>query len=305
MHVPDGFLDVKTLAATGALSASGVSIALRRLSRGLPRRRVPLMGLAAAFLFAAQMLNFPVAAGTSGHLVGAVLASVLLGPSAAVVVLTAVLLVQALLFADGGLLALGANVLNMALVAVLGGYAAFRGLERLLPGERGFLAATAFASWCSILLASVACAAELAVSGVAPWRLVLPAMAGVHAVIGLGEALIAALVVAAILRTRPELVAERKLRSARHASANARVPVAVALLAILGLVLTGVPLASTRPDGLERVADALGFAARAKAPVAATWAAASVGVLVVFLLSYALAVALARKPGAPPAANRG
>jgi cobalt/nickel transport system permease protein len=303
MHVPDGFLDVKTLAATGALSASGVSIALRRLRQGLPRRRVPLMGLAAAFLFAAQMLNFPVAAGTSGHLVGAVLASVLLGPSAAVVVVTAVLLVQALLFADGGLLALGANVLNMALVAVLGGYAAFRGLERLLPGERGFLAATAFASWLSILLASVACAGELAVSGVAPWGLVFPAMAGVHAVIGLGEALIAALVVAAILRTRPELVAERKATAAEAASPKVRVPVALALLAILGLVLVGVPFASTRPDGLERVAEALGFAARAKAPIAAapaTWAAAFLGVLVVFLLSYALAVALARKPGAPP-----
>ncbi|HVO09675.1 MAG TPA: energy-coupling factor ABC transporter permease [Vicinamibacteria bacterium] len=314
MHVPDGFLDLKTLATTGTLSMGGVLLALRRLSRGLPRRRIPLMGLAAAFLFAAQMLNFPVAAGTSGHLVGAVLAAVLLGPSAAIVAVTAVLVVQALLFADGGLLALGANILNMALVAVLGGYAAFRALGRLLPGERGFLAATAFAAWLSVLLASVACAAELAVSQVAPWRLVFPAMAGVHMVIGVGEALITALVVAAILRTRPELVAGRSA-TPESASARIRVPVAAALLGILTLVLIGVPLASTRPDGLERVAEALGFASRASTPgrsapmpdyhlallgssTAATWAAALVGVLVVFLLSCALAAVLARKVGA-------
>jgi len=321
MHVPDGFLDVKTLTTTGALSVSAVSLALRKLGQGLPRRRVPLMGLAAAFLFAAQMLNFPVAAGTSGHLVGAVLAAVLLGPSAAIVVLTAVLMVQALLFADGGLLALGANVLNMAIVGVLSGHAAFRVLERSLPGERGFLTAVAFASWLSTLLAAVACAAELATSGVAPWGLVFPAMAGVHMVIGLGEALITSLVVAAILRTRPELLAGRTItREARLP--RARLPVALALAAAMGLVLFGVPLASTRPDGLERVARVLGFAGRAapearSAPMpeyqvailgsgtAATLAAGLVGVLVVFLLSYALATALARKPDlSPPATGK-
>lgn len=322
MHIPDGFLDLRTVAATGALSVAGVALALRGLRRGLPRRRVPLMGLAAAFVFAAQMLNFPVAAGTSGHLVGAVLAAVLLGPGAAVVVMTAVLLVQALLFADGGLLALGANVFNMALVAVLGGSAAFRGLTRLLPGERGLLAATAFASWWSILLASIACAAELAVSGVAPWRLVFPAMAGVHMLIGLGEALIASLVVAAILRTRPDLVAASAgARDASGASSpTIRVPVTLAVLAILALIVFGVPLASTRPDGLERVAQALGFAARGSAPLvpaplaeyqapllgsgtAAAWAAAMIGVLVVFILSYALAMALARRPSARPSVD--
>ena len=317
MHVPDGFLDVKTLTATGAVSVSAVSLAVRRLRRGLPRRRVPLMGLAAAFLFAAQMLNFPVAAGTSGHLVGAVLAAVLLGPSAAIVVVTAVLMVQALLFADGGLLALGANVLNMALVGVLCGYAPVRALERLFPGERGFLTAVAFASWLSILFAAVACAAELAISGVAPWRLVFPAMAGVHMVIGLGEALITSLVVAAILRTRPELLAGHTIAK-DGGSSRLRTPVALGLVAIMGLVLVGVPLASTLPDGLEQVARLLGFAGRANAPTrapmaeyqfaflgsgtAATWAAAVLGVLVVFLLSYALATLLTRKRGVPPAA---
>ena len=313
MHIPDGFLDVKTMAATGALSAAGVSLALRQLRRGLPRRRVPLMGLAAAFLFAAQMLNFPVAAGTSGHLVGAALAAALLGPAAAIVVVTAVLVVQALLFADGGLLALGANVLNMALIGVLGGYAAFRLLERLLPGERGFLTAIAFASWWSILLASMACAGEIASSGVAPWRLVFPAMAGIHMLIGLGEALIAALVAAAILRTRPELLNGRAA-APTTGSAIARGSLAFGLLAITALVVFGVPLASTQPDGLERVADSLGFSSRAgdhllPAPMpdyqvpllgtgaAATWAAAIAGVMIVFVLSYALAIALARRQG--------
>jgi cobalt/nickel transport system permease protein len=316
MHIPDGFLDLRTVATTGALSASGLSLALGRLRHGLPRRRIPLMGLTAAFLFAAQMLNFPVAAGTSGHLLGAVLAAVLLGPSAAVVVMTAVLLVQALLFADGGVLSLGANVFNMAIVAVLGGFAVFRPLQRLLPGPRGFLAATAFASWCSLLLTSIVCAAELAWSRVAPWGLVFPAMAGTHMLIGLGEALIAALVAAAILRTRPDLL-DLAMRTASPGHAGTpsrlRLPAAYGLVAILGLVVFGVPFASTRPDGLERVADALGFGESAPAPIvpapmadyhvpglgsatAATWAAGFVGVLVVFALAYGLAIALVPKP---------
>jgi len=325
MHIPDGFLDLRTVATTSALSATGLSLALARLRHGLARRRIPMMGLAASFLFAAQMLNFPVAAGTSGHLLGAVLAAVLLGPSAAVVVMTAVLLVQALLFADGGLLALGANVLNMAVVAVLGGFAVFRPLQRLLPGPRGLVAATAFASWWSVLLASIVCAAELAGSRVAPWRLVFPAMASIHMLIGLGEALIAALVIAAILRTRPDLL-DYALRTGAASRSGVpswlRFPAAYGLAAVLGLVVFGVPLASTRPDGLERVAVALGFRAKAVTAVlpapmtdyrlpglgsatAATWAAGLLGVLVVFALAYGLAMALVpkAKPDAVPDAR--
>ncbi len=315
MHVPDGFLDLRTAATTAGLSLSGLSLALARLRDGLPRRRIPLMGLAAAFLFAAQMLNFPVAAGTSGHLVGAVLSAVLLGPSAAVVVMTAVLVVQALLFADGGILALGANVFNMAILGVFGGFPLFRAVERLLPGERGLLAATAFASWWSIVLASTACAVELAISGVAPWRLVLPAMAGTHLVIGLGEAVIATLVTAAVLRTRPDLIAvpDASRREAARSTSRRYLPLTVALMAIAAAIVA-FPFATGRPDGLERVAEALGFALRAQsatAPLAgyrvpglasslaAAWAAGLAGVLLAFALSYALAMALAprRKPG--------
>lgn len=308
MHIPDGILGLQALGVTTALSASGLWAALRRLRQGLPRRAVPLMGLAAAFIFAAQMVNFPVAGGTSGHLVGGVLAAVLLGPSAAVVVMTAVLVVQCLLFADGGLLALGANVLNMAIVAVIGGYLVYRAMLRARPGRRGLLAATAFASWCSIVLAAIGCAAELAWSGVAPWGLVFPAMAGVHMVIGLGEAVITTLVVAAIMRTRPELVP----LATRPAPASGSGLVAAAGLAMtIGLLLFGLPLASSSPDGLERVVEVLGFSTRMSSPpllaspmtdyrwpflgsaAVATSAAGVVGTLGAFALACGLAAALA------------
>src|SRR5689334_23795406 len=132
MHLPDGFLDAKTaLLSTGA-AAAGVSVALRQVRTSLTPRQTPMLGLAAAFVFAAQMLNFPIAGGTSGHLVGGVLTAILLGPSAAVLVLTCVLLVQCLMFADGGLMALGANVFNMAIVSVCSGYGVFRLVKRLM-----------------------------------------------------------------------------------------------------------------------------------------------------------------------------
>ena len=164
------------------------------------------MGLAAAFVFAAQMLNFPIAGGTSGHLLGSVLIAVLLGPAAAVLVLTAVLIVQCLVFADGGLLALGANIFNMGVVGGVGGYAIYSGVRRIAGGTRGVIMGAAFAAWCSAALAAVLVAGELALSGTAPWAVVFPAMVDVHLLIGLGEAAITVLVVVAIQRTRPELI---------------------------------------------------------------------------------------------------
>lgn len=314
MHVPDGLLDLKTAGTTAVVSLSALTVALRRLRLGLPRRRVPLMGLAAAFLFTAQMLNFPVAGGTSGHLLGAVLAAVLLGPSAAMVVMTSVLLVQCLLFADGGLLALGANVFNMAVVGVLGGFAVYRAVSRLLPGRRGLLVAAAFASWCSTLLAAICCAAELAWSRVVPWGLVFPAMVTVHMLIALGEAAITTLVIVAILRARPDLVEPTGTSPDARAL---RLVAAFGLAATIGLLLFAIPFASSWPDGLERVAEALGFgpAAGARAlpaplaeyrlpglgsATAATSAAGFVGTLVAFALACALAAALAPKAAAGP-----
>ena len=132
MHIPDGFIDGKTAAASAVISAVGVGLALRRVRRELPPRKIPLLGLSAAFLFAAQMVNFPVAGGTSGHLVGGALVAALLGPSAAVVVVTTVLIVQCFLFQDGGVTALGANIFNMAIINSVAGYVIYRALCRIL-----------------------------------------------------------------------------------------------------------------------------------------------------------------------------
>ncbi|MBV9127237.1 MAG: energy-coupling factor ABC transporter permease, partial [Verrucomicrobia bacterium] len=208
MHIPDGFLDVKTSAATAALAAGALGLGLKQVRENLPPARVPLLGLAAAFVFAGQMLNFPIAGGTSGHMVGSVLAAVLLGPGAAMVALTAVLLVQCLVFADGGLLALGANVFNMGVIGAVLGWGIHRLAWRALGGHTlaAAVAAAAFAAWCATVLAAVCCAAELAASGTVAARVVFPAMAGVHALIGVGEAIITALVIAAVGRARPELL---------------------------------------------------------------------------------------------------
>jgi cobalt/nickel transport system permease protein len=156
MHLPDGFLDAKTALLSAGVAAAGVGIAVRRVRASLPPRRMPMLGLAAAFVFAAQMLNFPVAGGTSGHLVGGVLTAVLLGPSAAVVVIASVLIVQCLMFADGGVLALGANILNMGIVAGAGGWVIYAGVRRAVGGLFGRVVAATFAAWCSTVLAAVA-----------------------------------------------------------------------------------------------------------------------------------------------------
>jgi cobalt/nickel transport system permease protein len=293
MHIPDGFLNTRTILTTAAVSAVGVGIALHRIHTELPRRKIPLIGLTAAFVFAAQMLNFPVAAGTSGHLIGAVLSAVLLGPAPAVLVMTSVLVLQCFLFADGGLLALGANVLNMALIAPLAGFAIYEGVRRLVPGERGRLAAVAFASWCSTVLAATFCAAELAWSGTSPWSAVFPAMAGVHMLIGLGEAAISTVVVASIAQARPEILDQRE---PFHLRRGFFIP---GVLIVLALIVLVSPFASKWPDGLERVAQVLGFAHETLDQ--ALWAASVptilaglIGTVVVFALSFLFARVLTR-----------
>jgi cobalt/nickel transport system permease protein len=207
MHIPDGFLNIATVGTTYAISTGGVVSAVKITGKKLGEKQVPLMGILAAFIFAAQMLNFPVAGGTSGHLIGAALAAILLGPWAALLIITCVLIAQALIFQDGGLLALGANVLNMGLIASFSGYFTFR-LGKALLGEnrKALMVSTFAASWVSVLLASVACAIELAVSGTSPLKVVLPAMAGVHALIGIGEGLITSAVLALVLATRADLL---------------------------------------------------------------------------------------------------
>ena len=209
MHVPDGFLDAPTSAATAAVAAGGVALALRGARRELDERTAPLAGLTAAFVFAVQMVNFPVGAGTSGHLVGGVLAAVLVGPWTAVLCMTVVLIVQALLFADGGLTALGTNVTLLGLVAVAVGWGAFRLLVALLPTTRGgVLAAAGVGAFLSVPVAALVFTGLFAVGGVADVAVgtVAVVMGGVHALIGLGEAAITVAVVGAVLAVRPDLV---------------------------------------------------------------------------------------------------
>jgi len=207
VHIPDGFLNITTVATTYVVSAGGVGNAVRVANKKLGEKQVPLMGVLAAFIFAAQMLNFPVAGGTSGHVIGAALAAILLGPWAAVLVMSCVLIAQSLIFQDGGLLALGANIFNMGIIASFAGYYGYRLLTLLLgDNRRGRLAGGAFGAWSSVFLASIACALELALSGASPIGVVLPAMAGVHALIGIGEGLITAAVLSLVLATRADLM---------------------------------------------------------------------------------------------------
>ena len=270
MHIPDGFLDAKTALTTATLSAIAVSFALRHVRRELPPRRVPLLGLSAAFLFAAQMVNFPIAGGTSGHLLGGTLIAVLLGPSAAVVVVTTVLIVQCFLFADGGVLALGANIFNMGLVATLGGYAVYRCVNLMWPGPRGRTVALTVAGWSSTIFAAFSCAGQLAWSQTLVWEIAWPVMTSTHALIGLGEGIISALILIAITRTRPDLVATSSLGVT---PVRWREFSFLCLLISLGLACFVAPFASSARDGLETVAIQGGFAHRALAPLQSVLAA--------------------------------
>ncbi|PWW23239.1 cobalt/nickel transport system permease protein [Geodermatophilus normandii] len=209
MHVPDGFLDAPTSVATGVVAAGTVALALRGARRELDERTAPLAGLTAAFVFAVQMVNFPVGAGTSGHLIGGALTAVLVGPWTAVLCTTVVLVVQAVLFADGGITALGTNVTLMGLVAVGVGYGVSRLLLSVLPRTRGgLLAAAGAGAFVSVPAAALVFVALFAAGGVAdvPLGAVAAAMGGVHVLIGIGEAVITVAVLAAVLSVRPDLV---------------------------------------------------------------------------------------------------
>jgi cobalt/nickel transport system permease protein len=210
LHAPDGFLTVPVALVMWVLTLIVLAISTDRASRTLDERAVPLMGVTAAFIFAAQMVNFPVAGGTSGHLLGGVLAAILLGPWAATLVMACVVAVQALVYQDGGLIVLGANIFNMGVVGTLGGYAIYASLCRVLGGEsRARLPAAAAAAWSAVMLGALAMTLELAVSGTSPLEVALPAMLVVHAIIGIGEAVITVGALAFIRAVRPDLLTLR------------------------------------------------------------------------------------------------
>lgn len=252
LHIPDGFLNVPVSLVGWLLAAVFIGLALRQTRPA--EREIPLMGILAAFIFAAQMINFPVAGGTSGHLVGGTLAAILLGPWAAVIVMTCVVGVQALVFQDGGLIVMGFNLLNMAIISPFVGYTVYHWIRRLTAHlTNGWLIGAAVGAWTSVIVAAAACALQLAVSGISALGVVLPAMLGVHVLIGLGEALITVGALAFIRQSRPDLIQPRGSAPARGSSWIA-VGLAVALI-----VTFLSPLASGSPDGLERVAEDHGF----------------------------------------------
>jgi cobalt/nickel transport system permease protein len=263
MHIPDGFLSGTVAIVLWIAAVGGVAIALRQSRRQLGEQLVPIMGVLGAFIFAAQTLNFPVAGGTSGHLIGATLAAIVLGPWPAVLVLTSVVSIQALLFQDGGLVALGANLLNMAILAPLIGAVVYRWLGRRLGDSLpGKLAVVFFAAWISVVLPAVATSLELAASGTAPAVIVLPMMTWLHMLIGLGEGLITVGAVTFLSTVRPDLLHRGK---ENEGFAPAMIIAAGLFLAIVAALLS--PIASPDPDGLARVARNLGFLTNAQQPV--------------------------------------
>lgn len=265
MHIPDSFLSAPVCVGTVCLAGAGLALASRRVTAAWNDRTVPLVGVMSAFVFAGQMVNFPVAGGTSGHLLGGVLAAVLLGPHAAALVLATVLIIQCLFFQDGGISTLGANLLNLSLVGVYGGYVVCRVIGRWLPGRRGRQAGIAAGAWFSVVAASAACAVELAASGTAPWGLVVPAMLVTHGLIGVGEALITLAVVSVVERVRPDLV----YRPGGGTALPAKAFVLPGLAAALGVAVLLAPLASSLPDGLEWVAGRLAFTEHERTPLPA------------------------------------
>lgn len=268
MHIPDVLLAGGAAAATAALGAAGLGWALRRVDERHGPRTTSLMGMTAAFVFAAQMVNFPVGPGVSGHLLGGVLAAVLLGPWAGAVVIAAVLIVQCLLFQDGGVTALGANFVNMGLVGSVGGYAIYEPIRKALGGRRGILIGSMAAAWFSVLLAAGAFSIELAAGGRREdFFRVLSWMALVHAGIGVGEALITGLVVRFVLLTRPELIEGETNEGELPRRMPGWLSPAVAGLGIaLAIAAFASPFAAEAPDGLEYVGSMLGFLPDEEAP---------------------------------------
>lgn len=212
MHIPDGFLDTRTWVTLDIVSGGMLWLAISRINKRISEKHIPLMGVVAAFIFVAQMLNFPVVGGSSGHFMGGALAAVLLGPLSGILIMTTILTVQCLVFQDGGITALGANIFNMGIVGSFLGYYIYITVDVLTRQRSRNLSISSFAAgWLSVVLASGFCALELSVSGTVPLRVCLPAMTGVHALVGIVEGLITVLTIDFIKRIRPDLLQLEKV----------------------------------------------------------------------------------------------
>lgn len=220
LHIPDGFLSLPVSLITWVIALALIAVALNQVQAKYQERTVPIMGVCAAFVFAAQMINFPIPGGTSGHLLGGTLAGILLGPWAGALVVSVVFIVQAVIFQDGGITVLGANIANMGLIGTFGGYYLYRAIRSAIGRDswRGMAIATVVSAWTSVFIASILVAIQLALSGTVPLNLAISAMAFWHFLIGIGEALITLAVVSFIWRTRPDLLydpRQSKLSSSR------------------------------------------------------------------------------------------
>ncbi|MBK7896012.1 MAG: PDGLE domain-containing protein [Anaerolineaceae bacterium] len=249
LHVPDGFLNIPISVICWVVTLIVLYFAVKQAQQDFDERLVPLAGIMAAFIFAGQMLNFPVAGGTSGHLIGATLAFIVLGPWVGMLAMTAVISLQALLFQDGGLVVMGANILIMGVVPGFVGYGVFQMVKNQSRAVK--LGVTAVAAWASVMLAALVTALLLGFSGTTALGVAIPAMLGIHALIGIGEALITVAALSFIMQTRPQLLTDES------PAGSGKWIVAGILLALV--VVMFAPFASGSPDGLEWVAEQTGF----------------------------------------------
>lgn len=263
LHIPDGFLSTVVSIVGWVLMLAAVAYAIRQTRGQLGEKQIPLMGVLAAFIFAAQAINFPVAGGTSGHLLGGALAAIIMGPWAAVLIMTSVVAIQALLFQDGGLLALGFNVVNMGILTAFTGHWVYQAVRRTLgEGRNSLLVAGAVGAWLSVLVGAIATAIELAISGSSPLGVALPAMSAVHVLIGIGEAIITVGALSFIYASRRDLL---NIGEAAPGKASANWVLGGLGLALLVAVFSFA--ADANPDGLERVAEDTGFLGLAQNPL--------------------------------------
>ncbi|MCA9918466.1 MAG: PDGLE domain-containing protein [Anaerolineales bacterium] len=249
LHVPDGFLNIPISVLCWAVTLVVLYFAVKQAQQDFDERLVPLAGIMAAFIFAGQMLNFPVAGGTSGHLIGATLAFIVLGPWVGTLAMTAVISLQALIFQDGGLIVMGANIMIMGIVPGFVGYGVFQMVKNQSRGVQ--LGATAVAAWLSVMLAALITALLLGFSGTTALSVAIPAMLGIHALIGIGEALITVAALSFIMQTRPQLLTDDA------PTGSGKWIVSGIILALMVVLLA--PFASGSPDGLEWVAGQAGF----------------------------------------------
>jgi len=251
LHIPDNFLSLFIAILFWGITASAVGMAISKTNKSLGEKQIPLMGVMAAFIFAAQMLNFPVAGGTSGHFLGGALAAIVLGPWAAILVMTAVIAVQGLLFQDGGLVVMGANIFNMGVLTAVISFGLYRSVIGKSKGLR--LAVAGIGAWLSTIAAALVTSLQLWLSGTSQLQIVLLPMLGVHVLIGIGEAIITVAALAFLERTRPDLLNEK----ATSEKGGRGWVVGGVLVSLVAVLLS--PLASSNPDGLERVAEDMGF----------------------------------------------